>query len=114
MEVGKSKTLLYTLLLMTKYKKYFQEMFDQNQELFVTFKEVHDGYQTDRKHWSARFHTQGAPVVEVIREWERRLCSGMERGKNSVYSSKLAEKFWGEVKNYLPLIERVGVKSNLD
>lgn len=89
-------------------------MFEQNEALFVAFKEVHDGYQQDRKQWSARFHEEGKDVVDVIRDWERRLCSGMERGKNAVFSSKVAEKFWAEVKGYLPLIERVGVKSNLD
>lgn len=99
---------------MTKYKQYVQEMMEQNAQLFAEFKTVHDGYQQDRKQWSARFHAQGQSVVEVIRDWERRLCSGMERGKNAAYSARLAEKFWTEIKNYLPLIERVGVKSNLD
>jgi len=99
---------------MTKYKQYVQEMIEQNQAAFSAFKIVHDGYQSDRKQWSARFHAEGKPIVEIIRDWERRLCSGMEKGKNAVYSTKLSEKFWGEIKEYLPLIERVGVKSNLD
>lgn len=89
-------------------------MLDANRELFEAFKPVHDGYVADRKQWSQRFHQEGQAVVDVIRDWERRLCSGMERGANGVYSSKLAEKFWGEVKGYLPMIERVGVRSNLD
>jgi len=99
---------------MTKYKQYFQEMMDGNEELFSQFKVIHDGYQIDRKQWSARFHAAGQPVVEIMRDWERRLCSGMERGKNAAYSARLAEKFWSEIKNYLPLIEKVGVRSNLD
>lgn len=99
---------------MTKYRKYFQEMLDQNQEKFSAFKVIHDGYQADRKQWSQRFHAEGQPIVDLIREYERRLCSGMERGKNAVFSAKVAEKFWAEVKTYLPLIERVGVRSNLD
>lgn len=98
----------------TKYKQYFLEMMTQNQELFAAFKPIHDGYQQDRKQWSQRFHQQGAAVVEVIRDWERRLCSGMEKGHNAVYSAKLAEKFWSEIKIDFPLIERVGVRSNLD
>jgi hypothetical protein len=99
---------------MIKYKQYFQEMIAENQALFDAFQPVHDGYMHDRKAWSARFHEEGKVVVEVIREWERRLCAGMERGQNAVYSSKLAEKFWGEVKQRFPFIERVGVRSNLD
>jgi len=99
---------------MTKYKQYFLEMTEQNHDLFALFKPIHDGYQFDRKQWSQRFHQQGSDVVEVIRDWERRLCSGMEKGHHAVYSAKLAEKFWTEIKKEFPLIERVGVKSNLD
>ncbi|MDQ3008997.1 MAG: hypothetical protein M3Q81_05420 [bacterium] len=99
---------------MTKYKKYVQEMIEANHDQFGEFKTVHDNYQQDRKAWSQQFHSLGKSVVEIIRDYERRLCSGMERGKNSVFSAKLAEKFWQEVRLYLPLIDRVGVKSNLD
>lgn len=99
---------------MTKYRQYFQEMVDQNAELFAAFKVVHDGYQQDRKAWSQRFHAEGQPIIDIIRDFERRLCAGMERGKNGMFSARVAEKFWAEVKTYLPLIERVGVRSNLD
>lgn len=99
---------------MTKYKQYFQEMSDQNEELFKSFDQVHAGYLTDRKAWSAKFHSVGQQVVDIIREWEQRLCSGMERGANGVYSMKLADKFWSEVKKRYSHIELVGVRSNLD
>ncbi len=89
-------------------------MSDQNAELFARFEPIHQGYKTDRKAWSKQFHEVGKEVVEVIREWEHRLCNGMERGHNAVYSAKLAEKFWGEVKLRFSHIELVGVKSNLD
>jgi len=99
---------------MTKYKQYFKEMWEENSEIVAGFQDIHDKYQVDRKTWSQRFHQEGQVVIEIIRDYERRLCSGMEKGKNSVYSARLAEKFWAEVKLHLPLIERVGVKSNLD
>ncbi|MBW7955553.1 hypothetical protein H3C66_02365 [Patescibacteria group bacterium] len=99
---------------MTKYKQYYQEMSDQNEELFHRFDEIHQGYLTDRKAWSAKFHQVGQEVVEIMRDWERRLCSSMERGANGVYSMKLADKFWDEVKKRYSRIELVGVKSNLD
>ncbi len=99
---------------MTKYKQYFQQMMDENQELFSTFQPIHDGYRVDRKTWSTQFHTQGKAVVEVMRDWEQRLCSGMERGHNAVFSSKVSDKFWEEIKKTFPVIELVGVKSNLD
>ena len=89
-------------------------MSDANEELFKSFDPIHEGYKTDRKAWSQQFHQVGKEVVEVVREWEHRLCNGMERGQNAVYSSKLAEKFWSEVKQRYSHIELVGVKSNLD
>lgn len=101
-------------MLKVKYKQYAQEMMDQHEELFAEFQVIHDGYKQDRKKWSQQFHTKGKEVVDIIREWEQRLCSGMERGNNAVYSMKLAEKFWDEIKKRFSHIELVGVKSNLD
>jgi hypothetical protein len=97
-----------------KYKQYYQEMVSNHQDLFDHFKTIHDGYKADRKIWSSQFHSVGGQVVEIIREWERRLCAGMERGNNAVFSSKLSEKFWTEIKKSFSHIELVGVKSNLD
>lgn len=99
---------------MTKYKQYYQEMMDQHQTEFNAFQAVHDGYKTDRKKWSQQFHSDGKRLIDIIREWEERLCSGMERGQNAVYSSKVSEKFWDEIKKRFSHIELVGVKSNLD
>lgn len=99
---------------MTKYKQYFQQMVDENQELFAKFQPIHDGYKQDRKQWSKEFHSVGQEVVDVVHDWEQKLCSGMERGNNAVFSSKVSEKFWSEVKKLYSHIELVGVKSNLD
>lgn len=101
-------------MAMPKYKQYVSEMFDKHHELFDTFQPIHDGYKTDRKAWSAKFHSEGAAVIALMREWEQRLCAGMERGKNALYSSKVAEKYWDEVKKRFSHIQLVGVKSNLD
>jgi hypothetical protein len=99
---------------MVKYKQYFQEMMEQNAVEFAAFQKIHDGYKLDRKKWSTQFHSKGTKVVEIMRDWERRLCAGMERGNNAVYSAKLSEKFWGEIKKQFSHIELVGVKSSLD
>ena len=89
-------------------------MLEENRAKFEAFKIIHDGYKQDRKAWSKQFHEQGKEVVEIIRDWEQRLCAGMERGNNALFSSKVSEKFWAEIKGYLSHIELVGVKSNLD
>jgi hypothetical protein len=99
---------------MTKFKQYYQQMSEENAELFAKFQPIHDGYKQDRKQWSAQFHSVGQQVVDIMKEWEQRLCASMERGNHAVYSSKLAEKFWAEIKQRFSHIELVGVKSNLD
>lgn len=96
-----------------KYKDFYQQMMTKHGAEFAAFKTVHDKFRLDRKKWRKQFDLLGKPLVRVIEEWERRLCSGMERGDNARYSMNLSEKFWGEIKRELPMIELVGVKSNL-
>ncbi len=97
-----------------KYKKYYQLMREQNAAAFDAFSKIHAAYLLDRKTHSHAFHRDGQPIVDLIRDWERRLCAGMERGNNGQYSNKVAEKFWQEAKAEFSHIERVGVRSNLD
>lgn len=86
-------------------------MTEQNEQLFNTFEKIHAEYILDPKTYEAKFHTVGRDVVDTIRFWERKLCSGMERGNNSVYSNRLADKFWEEVRARFSHIDMVGVKS---
>jgi uncharacterized protein YciU (UPF0263 family) len=95
---------------MTKYKKYFQEMVEGNSELFEVFKDVHDGFLKDPKKWQKEFDEKGKKVWEVINEWEKRLCTQIEGGKNAVFSGGLSDKFRDEIKKIYPKIEMVGVK----
>ena len=91
-----------------KFEKFYQLMSEQNEELFQRFQPIHDQFLTDRSN-EAEFHRVGRDVLDVIRDWERRLCSGMERGQYAGYSSKLSEKFWQKIKERFALIEEVGV-----
>lgn len=88
-------------------------MTEQNEKLFNEFEAIHDAFSINKKSRLAatKFHKKGLEVVDVIRFWERKLCSGMERGNNSVYSNKLAEKFWDEVRTRFSEIDMVGVKT---
>ena len=96
-----------------KYKAYYRQMVDAHPQEFTAFKAAHDAFVADRKKGRKQFDALGIPLVEVIREWEQRLCSGMERGKYAKYSADLAEKFWEEVKKDYPFIDLVGVESSL-
>lgn len=92
-----------------KYKKFYQLLSEQNKDLLKKFQEIHNGYAADPKKWEAQFHSVGRDVLDVMRDWERRLCSGTEKSHYAQYSSKLAEKYWEEIKKDFPLIEQVGV-----
>lgn len=85
-------------------------MLEEHQELFTQFRQIHDDYQKNRAQLQQEFNSVGKEVMEVIREYEDRLCSGMERGVYGKYSDKVAEKFWNRIKKEYPLIELVGVE----
>lgn len=93
----------------TKYKQYYQNMITQNQQLFADFKVIHDQYAA-QKLSQAEYNAQGLKVVDVVRDWDRRLCSAMGRGAFSKYSEQLSDKFWSEVRKEYPLIAKVGLK----
>lgn len=93
-----------------KYKQYYQQMKAQNQELWAEFAQVHQNFEADQAAHEAEFHQVGQKVVEVLRDWDRRLCSAMGRGAFSKYSQQLSEKFWGEAQKDFSLIYSVGVR----
>jgi len=93
-----------------KYKQYYQKMVKENQKLFDNFKEVHDKFKQDRPKWSDEYNEVGRDVVDVMRDWERRLCSAMGKGQFSQYSYRLADKFKDAVRKDFELIDLVGVK----
>lgn len=92
-----------------KYKQYYQNMVTQNQQLFADFKIVHDQYATQAIS-QPEYNLKGQRVVDVIRDWDRRLCSAMGRGAFSKYSEQLSDKFWAEVRQDYPEISKVGLK----
>lgn len=95
---------------MTKHEKYYMEMIEQNRDLFNQFMDIHDKYVKDQFSWQVKFNIIGEKVVEIIREWERKLCRNTERGQYGVFSANLADKFWNLVRKDFPKIDFVGVK----
>jgi hypothetical protein len=93
-----------------KYKQYVELMFEKNKALFDAFQEVHDKFMAQPDKYEDLFHQQGLPVLDVVRDWERRLCYGTEKGRYASYSAKLAEKFWEEVKKTLPVVDKIGLR----
>jgi len=95
---------------MSKYRKYFQQMLEEHKILMTNFKEIHDKYIQDEETWKKIFNEEGKKAVEIIRQYEKQLCSKTNSGTYSKFSSNLADKFWAEVRLYFPRIDFVGVK----
>ncbi len=93
----------------TKYRQYYQDMVTQNQKLFTDFKVVHDQYVA-KEIDQQKYNATGMRIVDIIRDWDRRLCSAMGRGAFSKYSEQLSEKFWSEVRKEYSHIDKVGLK----
>lgn len=95
---------------MSKYKKQVQEMIEIHQDLFKSFKEIHDKYAQDPKKWQEQFNTQGKEIMMIIQRFENNLCAKSESGKYGKFSATLSDKFWTEVRAIFPQISYVGMK----
>lgn len=93
-----------------KYIDIFNEMVTKYEKEFDTFQELHDKYEKNPQKWQDEFNSEGAKIMEIVREYENRLCGHMENTQNATYSANLAEKFRNEIKRYLPKLDMIGVK----
>lgn len=92
---------------MTKYRKQFQDMLEYNHDLFTQFKTVHDAFAVSPQTNRSEFNAIGQRVLPIIRRYENELCMRSEGGKYGKYSENLSEKFWEEIRHFLPLIDQV-------
>ncbi len=100
--------MCYPAHMAVKYKAYFKQMITDHAPEFGRFKGIHDLYSRDKKTHQAVYNDEGKAIVDIIRDYEKRLCNTMEKGNNAQYSARLAEKFWTEVRGMFPLIDFVG------
>ncbi|KKQ51853.1 MAG: hypothetical protein UT19_C0005G0036 [Candidatus Woesebacteria bacterium GW2011_GWB1_39_10b] len=94
---------------MTKYKEYVAKMLEENKEVFESFRKLHDEYALNSDGLQDRFNMEGKKVLEIIHEYENRLCANTERGMYNKFSQGLAEKFQNEVRKIFPKIDYVGL-----
>lgn len=85
-------------------------MLTKHETEFSKFKEIHDLYRQDPDKWQDKFNNEGKPILEIIQRWESQVCGKMEGSGRGIYSGGVADKFWQEVRAYLPLIDMVGAK----
>ena len=93
-----------------KYQIYYQKMIDEHRSLFDRFAKIHQLFEKDQNQHATAFHEVGREVLDVIRDYDRRLCAAMGRGVYSIYSDKLSQKFWDLVRADFSKIDLVGVK----
>ena len=95
---------------MSKYRAAVQQMLEENKELFEEFKPIHNAYVLNPTANQAKYNAIGATVMDVIREYERKLCAKMGDGQYSKFSMNLSEKFMEEIKAMYPKIMFIGVE----
>ena len=94
--------------MVVKYKEYIEKMLIEHAVEFDRFKNIHNLFTKDRITHRILFNEEGAVIVDIVRDYEKRLCGGVERGNKAQYSSRLAEKFWTVIRTMFPLIDFVG------
>ncbi len=94
---------------MSEYKKMVEIMIEEHKELFENFLDIHNEYAMNPPAWQKLFNQYGSEVVEIVRDYERKLCAHMSKGKFGKFSANLSEKYWDEVRKVFPKIDFVGV-----
>lgn len=94
---------------MTKYREYFERMLTTEKEAFDKFTKLHLKYSIDQEKMQQEFNAEGSKIMDIIREWERKLCSTSEKAGYGGYTTNLSEKFWNEIRKSFPLIDHVGI-----
>ena len=92
-----------------KFKKYFDEMFKENQEKMMKFMILNQDYRSNKVKFSEDFNQQGQEIKNIVEDSLDRLCKQMEKGQYANYSNKLADKFLEEVTKYFPYYHEIGV-----
>ena len=93
---------------MTQYQKFYQMMIDENKELFANFSQIHEAYVVNPQMNQEKFNAVGGEVLDVIREYERKLCGNMNAGKYGAFSSNLSQKFWDQIRKVYRKIDFIG------
>lgn len=95
---------------MRQYQLVYQQMLSEKKEMFDAFKEIHTLYILDPKVHQQTFNQIGKEIVDIIRDYERRLCATSEKGGYGKYSLNLSQKFWDVIRKDFSKIDFVGVQ----
>jgi len=84
-------------------------MFENHKDIFDEFRPLHDKYHNEPSKHQDEFNEKGAKVMEIIKEWEDKLCSRSEGNGYGSFTASLAEKFMEEIRKEFPMIDRIGL-----
>ena len=95
----------------TKYKRIFEEIWEKDKELFQNFFLLNNDYADAKKRTKVEdeFQKVGKQIKELLQKGEDELCRQMEKSSHRAFSSKVADKYWDEVRRYFKYIDMVGV-----
>ena len=96
---------------MSKFKEVFADMLEYNQDVFNSFRKIHELYTSDPQRYQTEFNQEGEQVLRIIRRYENILCGKSESGRYGKFSSSLSDKFWQEIRTTFPQIDKVGLLS---
>jgi trehalose-6-phosphate synthase len=85
-------------------------MIVDNKELFDTFSGIHDAYVLNPEVNQEKYNHIGNDILEVIREYERKLCGNMNSGSYGAFSQNVSQKFWDEIRKVYRKIDFIGAK----
>lgn len=88
----------------------YQEMLNKNPDLFAHFQAIHDQYTLSPSQHQTEFNEVGAQVVDLVTEYENKLCRTSEKGQYAKYSHNLSDKFHELVRSDFPKIDDVGLE----
>ncbi len=86
-------------------------MLDENKDFFTSFKTLHDKYKDDQDTYQTEFNSEGEKALELIRRYEQSLVAKSTTSQYAKFSGNLSDKYWETVRNYLPMIDFVGVQA---
>ena len=93
----------------TKYKEYVEKMLRENKDLFDKFQPIHDKYALDPDSHQEEFNQVGEKVMNIVNEYDNKLCASSERGGYGKFTSNLSEKFRAEIKNHYSMLDHIGI-----
>jgi hypothetical protein len=94
-----------------KFKQVFETIWNTHKELFQKFFILNNEYSNaqNRQKLEEEFQEIGKQVKDLLVKGEDELCGQMEKSNHRIFSSKLADKYWDEVRKYFKFIDQVGV-----